>query len=197
MALASTLTDVANLALSSIGEQTITNIDTDNRIENIVRLHLSESIRQVQQEILWGELRVSFEPIALPDNYLDSASMYQFNMPNNFLDMVSINSGAEWFLESGKLVTTDPTPVVTYKRYSEEPTEWSGYLVEMVYRRLAMNIAPHLTQNAGLVQNAVQQYEMCRVSNLTKSSNRRRSWKEKERVYPNLKSRRFSSKRTY
>jgi hypothetical protein len=189
MPLASTLTDVANLSLASIGEVLIENIDDQTGVSRAINRVLYESIRQTQLEIFWEDLIAVFEPAQLTDPYPGSDELYQYNMPTTFLDVVNLKSGAHWFLSGGKLITDDPAPVVTYKRYSDEPSEWSGYLVELVYRRVAANVAMTLTQNTQITQMASQAYQDTMTRNLTRSSNRSRKNSFRDRGFGNMRSR--------
>jgi hypothetical protein len=175
MAKASTLTDIVNLALASLGEKQITNIDADGNTENLMRPLLFEAIRQTQLEIDWQELMVSMSPSQSNDTYERLAGYAIFNLPSNFLDMQHIKTNAHWFLESGKLITADPAPYITYKKYSEEPSEWTGYLVEMVYKRLAFNSAMAVTQNEGIQSQAGQLYQLAKNDNMMRSANRQRN----------------------
>jgi len=183
MAKASTLTDIVNLALASLGERQITNIDADGNTENLMRPLLFESIRQTQLEIDWQELMVSMSPSKSNDTYDRLAGYAIFNLPTNFLDMQHIKSNAHWFLEMGKLITADPSPYITYKKYSEEPSEWTGYLVEMIYKRLAFNSAMAVTQNEGIQSQAGQLYQLAKNDNMMRSSNRQRDISNGESVY--------------
>lgn len=175
MAKASTLTDIVNLALASLGEKQITNIDADGNTENLMRPLLFEAIRQTQLEIDWQELMVSMSPSQSNDTYERLAGYAIFNLPSNFLDMQHIKTNAHWFLEMGKLITADPAPYITYKKYSEEPSEWTGYLVEMVYKRLAFNSAMAVTQNEGIQSQAGQLYQLAKNDNMMRSANRQRN----------------------
>tara|TARA_R110002012_G_scaffold258505_2_gene438975 strand:+ start:1829 stop:2407 length:579 start_codon:yes stop_codon:yes gene_type:complete len=175
MAKASTLTDIVNLALASLGEKQITNIDADGNTENLMRPLLFEAVRQTQLEIDWQELMVSMSPSQSNDTYERLAGYAIFNLPSNFLDMQHIKTNAHWFLEMGKLITADPAPYITYKKYSEEPSEWTGYLFEMVYKRLAFNSAMAVTQNEGIQSQAGQLYQLAKNDNMMRSANRQRN----------------------
>ena len=185
MASAQTLTDIVNLALASLGEKQITNIDSDGKTENLMRPLMYEAVRQTQLEIFWQELIIGFSPTQSSETYGGQESgdttyigstYLVYNLPKNFLDVVRLRSGAYWFLEGNKLITTDPDPYLTYKRYSEEPSEWSAYLVELVYKRLAMNASMPVTQNANIQQQSVQLYNMAKNENLLRSANRQRQY---------------------
>jgi len=186
---ASTLTDIANLSLASIGEVLIENIDDQTAVSRAINRVLYESIRQTQLEIFWEDLIEVFEPTQLTAPYPGSAGLNQYNMPTNFLDIVSLESGANWMLRGGKLVTEDEAPVVTYKRYSEEPSEWSGYLVELIYRRIAANVAMPLTQNPQITQMASEAYRTTMMSNLVRSTNRSRKVSYRAEGFGNVRSR--------
>jgi hypothetical protein len=193
MALAETLTDIANLALASIGEKVIQNIDDESAIARDINRVLFESIRQTQLEILWEELTEIIQPSQVTDRYPGNDSLYQYRLPNNFLDVVHLKSGSDWFLSGGKLITDDPEPVLTYKRYSQEVSEWSGYLVELIYRRVAANVAMPLTQNGQVASMAMDAYRQAQVQNLTRSSNRSRKGRFRDNFFGNLRSRRVNS----
>lgn len=193
MSLAATLTDVANLALSSIGERVIQNIEDDSSIANDIRRVLFESIRQTQLEILWEELTDIISPSRVTEPYPGDETFFQYRLPNTFLDVVHLKSNYDWFLSGGKLITKDPEPLLTYKRYSEEVSEWSGYLLELIYRRVAANVAMPLTQNTQIAQMAQQAYDKVRLSNLTRSSNRSRKGRFRDNFFGNNRSRRANS----
>lgn len=193
MSLASTLTDVANLALASIGERVIENIEDDTSIARDIRRVLFESIRQTQLEIFWEELTEITNPSRVTEPYPGEESFFQYRLPSTFLDVVMLKSNHTWFLSGGKLITQDPEPLLTYKRYSDEVSEWSGYLVELIYRRVAANVAMPLTQNLQLAQKAEQTYESVRLNNLTRSSNRSRSGRFRDQFFGNNRSRRANS----
>jgi len=183
MAKASTLTDIVNLSLSSLGENQITNIDSDGKTENQIRPLLFEAIRQTQLEIDWQELMVSMSPSKSNDTYERLAGYSIYNLPTNFLDMQFIKSQSAWFLEAGKLITSDPDPYITYKKYSEEPSEWSGYLVEMIYKRLAFNASMAVTQNENIQRQSAELYTMCKNDNMMRSANRQRSGWDREKGF--------------
>ena len=189
MSIATTLTDIANLALSSLGERQITNINSDGKTENLIRTLLYESIRQTQLEIFWEELIVSVNPTKSTETYKPAEGFSIYNLPNNFLDAVGLASGARWFLEGGKLITQDSAPCLTYKRYSEEPSEWSAYLVELTYKRVAMNISMAVTQNSNIQQQSVQLYNLAKSENLMRSANRQRDYSTKPSRFEWIKTR--------
>ncbi len=193
MALAETLTDIANLALASVGEEVIQNIDDESAIARDIRRVLYESIRQTQLEILWEELTEIIEPSQVTGMYPGDDSFYQYRLPNNFLDVISLKSNYDWFLSGGKLITQDADPLLTYKRYSEEVSEWSGYLVELIYRRIAANVAMPLTQNGQVASMAQEAYRQAQLTNLTRSSNRSRKGRFRDNFFGNLRSRRVNS----
>ena len=84
MSLASTLTDVANLALASIGERVIENIEDDSSIARDIRRVLFESVRQTQLEIFWEELTEIIKPSQVTDRYPGDEEFLQYRLPNNF-----------------------------------------------------------------------------------------------------------------
>ena len=134
MALAETLTDIANLALATLGERQIQNLDADAAPAPTVRALMHESIRQVQQDIKWPELIVTHSPQAYPELYDEDALLYQYYLPTNFISIIELKSGYNWQIINNRLVTGDFLPTMLYKRSSFEPSEWSDFMVELIYK---------------------------------------------------------------
>ena len=193
MPLADTLTDIANLALASIGEQQIENIDESTSVAKTIRRMISETIRQTILLVDWPELRVTFKPTGVEDS---ETGMWTYNLPTNFLEVLHLNplytfsALDSWELEAGKLRVPVAGITLTYKRYSEEVTDWSGNLVELIYRKIAANIAMPLTQNQNIAGMAMQEYERCKMAILPRMKNRNHGLRQRKRGYGNLSSRR-------
>ena len=170
MALASTLTDIANLALAAIGEPAINNINDDSSVSNQVRSVLFEGIRQVQLLIEWPELRVTMKPTL--DHYDEDTGLYHYNLPTNFLDV--IDGGDDWQIDGKKLACSTVELTLIYKRYTSEPTEWGGNMTELIHKRISCMVVMPITQNVQLYQIHTEQFERARGVIVTRAQNRGR-----------------------
>lgn len=173
MDIPSTLTDIANLALTSIGEDTITSIDAETARARKVRVVLYQNIREVQRLIDWPELRVRKTLTQHASMLTDT--IYKYLLPTNFLEVISTDDDINWFLQDSYFCTGSSTAEITYKKYSQEPSEWSADLVEMVYRKVAVSIAPLLTENAQWMQTASAIYDRVEQRCITQTQNRKRN----------------------
>lgn len=203
--IAITLTDICNLALATLGDREITNYetDTDQLAKRCQRL-LPEIIRQVQHDIQWENLTVFISPVKITDEYNGVPGLYQYPLPNNFLDIISVDVVTSattgvvlretdtWKLEGQYLISPVEDAFVAYKAYSESVADWDGYLVELVYRKLAQELAMPITNNPGIEQRAEHRYEKAWHKIVTKKQNRAR-YEEKKRVWFNMLSARNTS----
>jgi hypothetical protein len=187
MSLPKTLTDIANLALLSIGEESTNNVESDEARSRTVRTVLYQCIREVQRLIDWPELRVR-KTLAQNSEMLDDTH-YKYHLPENYLEVISTDSEISWFLQEGFFCTDALEAKITYKKYSEEVSEWSGDLVEMVYRKLAAAIAPTLVENPQWLQMAERQYQQCEQRCLSQTQNRKRKIKRYKRNHGLVKNR--------
>ena len=172
MSLATTFTDVANLALKSLGASTIQNIDANDTHSQRINGVIDEVVRQVQSEISWPELLRVQLLVKLPDNFGGSDAIYRYQLPEDFLSVVEIDSTSDWEIFDGALVTVATELKLIYKSYNPDVTKWSAEMTEMIYKKLASEIAMPTTQDLNLTQIATQRFEVCRDRLLPQMKNR-------------------------
>jgi hypothetical protein len=186
MAQAQTLTDIANLALNAMGEGVIQNIEEDGDREIIIRRALSEIIRQVQLIIHWPEL-IKVSTPGKASGMFDS-TRYRYNLPSVALEVVKVLDGngydvVEWEIIENKLVTATDGITIHYKRSSEEPSEWSARMAEVIYRKLALECCMQITQNAALYQTLERRYELASKEAFSKTRSRNRNYKKNRNTF--------------
>lgn len=192
MSLATTFTDIANLALKSLGAVSIQSIDANDTHSQRINGVIDEVVRQVQSEISWPELLEVQQLVKLPDNFADSDSIFRYQLPEDFLSAVEIDSGNDWELFDGALVTTATDPKLIYKSYNPDVTKWSAEMTEMVYKKLAAEIAMPTTQDLNLSQLSTQRFEICRDRLLPQMKNRSRKRQQTLRRFSYLQVRNYS-----
>ena len=164
------LTDIANLALIEIGEDIITNIDASTTPSTIVKAVIYQTIREVQKLIDWPELRVikSLNRRAV----MRDETYYYYNLPSNFLDFIEADECKYYFLEAGFVASNSDALEITYKKYTDNPAEWSADMTELIYRKLAEKISPVLTENPQITQISSQKYGLAEERCLARTQNR-------------------------
>lgn len=192
MSLATTFTDVANLALKSLGAVSIQSIDANDTHSQRINGVIDEVVRQVQSEISWPELLNIQLLVKLPDNFGDSDSIFRYQLPEDFLSVVEINASSDWEIFDGAFVTTAVDPTLIYKSYNPDVTKWSAEMTEMIYKKLASEIAVPTTQDLNLAQLSTQRFEVCRDRLLPQMKNRCRKRQETLRRFSYLQVRDYS-----
>lgn len=194
MSLATTFTDVANLALKSLGSPPIQSIDAYDSHSQRINGVIDEVVRQVQSEISWPELLNVQLLVKLPDNFNNSDSIYRYQLPEDFLSVVEIDSNRHWSIFDGVLLTTAEEVNLIYKAYNPDVTKWSAEMTEMVYKKLASEIAMPTTQDLNLSQLSTQRFEICRDRLLPQMKNRCRKEQETLRRFSYLQVRDYTRK---
>jgi len=192
MSLATTFTDVANLALKSIGAVSIQSIDANDTHSQRVNGVIDEVVRQVQNEISWPELLNVQLLVRLPDTFADSDGIYRYQLPEDFLSAVEMDSDSHWEIFDGVLVTAATEPKLIYKSYNPDVTKWSAEMTELIYKKLAAEIAMPATQDLNISQMSVQRFEMCRDRLLPQMKNRCRKRQETLRRFSYLQVRSYT-----
>jgi len=197
MSLATTFTDVANLALKSLGAVSIQNIDANDTHCQRINGVIDEVVRQVQSEISWPELLNIQLLVKLPDNFGDSEAIYRYQLPEDFLSVVEIDSCSDWEIFDGALVTIATDVKLIYKSYNQDVTKWSAEMTEMIYKKLASEIAMPTTQDLNLSQLSTQRFELCRDRLLPQMKNRCRKRQQVLRRFTYLQVRDYHRNNTF
>jgi len=192
MSLATTFTDVANLALKSIGAVPIQSIDANDSHSQRINGVVDEVVRQVQNEISWPELLNVQLLVKLPDNFSDSDALLRYQLPEDFLSAVEINSRVDWEIFDGVLVTVALDPILIYKAYNPDVTKWSAEMTEMIYKKLAAELCPSASQDLNLAQLTMQKFEICRDRLLPQMKNRCRKRQQVLRKFSYLQVRNYT-----
>jgi len=153
-----TLTAIANLALTKLGEASIASIDSTDARAVVARRVYPQVLRMVQSEFRWPELITEWAPTEYEEDLAADGS-YRFALPGACLRVLEEMSGYRYRLEAGYFVTATESPNVRYLTYSESADEWSPQLVDCVVFRLAIEIAPTLTEGLKRARALEEQYE--------------------------------------
>lgn len=189
-------TDIANLALTFLGEKPINNIeDIDDPNSQHIRRWLDVCVKEAQTTILWDELYTYNKPSFVTDSYAGVDGQFQYILPTNFLAVIEVNSippnslptstdtrfaiDFNWKLQDGYLIARIDNFEMFYARYEPSPAKWSTQLKEFIYHYLAAKIAYTITDNAEVVQFAevkfmeVKQRILCEKGNRSRRSMKR------------------------
>ena len=157
--MAETLTDVANAALLSIGEEPIESIDDDQTDSSrVIRMRIYDVVRNIQSNFTWPEL-YHFESLVDSGTFARDGVTPRYNLPTYCLQIINvlpassepegfgITSGT-WRREGAYIVTAHTEPILECLKYNiDDVPAWSEQLLKRAWTALAAEIAPLLTKS--------------------------------------------------
>lgn len=171
-ATSNTLTDISNRALTSIGKQRITNIETvDDTMAKVCRAAIYDVMADAQGEYHWPELRTIVTGIPR-DSEISYEGYPQYTRPPGVITIIGIRSNLEvtgiwwpkasWIEREGLIIVSFGIPNDTTSfpetldlegiKYSVNPSEWSVLLKKRVWSELAAQIAYELDDDQRAVK---------------------------------------------
>lgn len=184
--MAETRTDLANLALISIGEEIIENIDDDETDSaRVIRLKINDTIKTAQSSYEWPEL-YAFMPLVDSGTLALDGMTKRWNLPTDLLQVRGIvpgstngpaySYGVAWRIEDRFLVTAEAAPIAEYTKLDvSDIASWSPELVERVWTALAAEIAPLLTKSDAFANNANQRAQLAAANMQGRASKKKQS----------------------
>ena len=154
-------TEVANTALSIIGELPISSFADDSRSARIVSERYDDVRRAVLRDHFWNSAKARQR---LPKLSQSPAFGWnnQFQLPSDWLRLVRINDRdplVEQYEIEGLKLLTDMTEVkLVYVRDETDPSKWDVMLREAIAARLASEIAVPIVQSREARNDAWQIY---------------------------------------
>jgi hypothetical protein len=163
MPLSLSKTDIVNGALSLIGQEPITDLDTDESEEGDQgRIHYERSRNALLVRTNWrfATRTVALEADLVKTNPLFAAS---FPVPADCLKFVSSDldeSGEVYILEGDRIVTDASGIIITYIREIEEVGFYSAGFIRVFEYLLASRMAYALTKDKVLSREMLDAYEL-------------------------------------
>jgi len=144
-----TETDVANMALSRLGEKRISAISENSPSAISCRTHYEAVRDSLLRAHPWNfaAARASLSATDTPA----FKWAYAYTLPADFLRLSTFNgieaamATADYRIEGGELLTDEETAKITYVRQVTDPTQFDSLFVEVIVFRLASAIAMDVT----------------------------------------------------
>jgi hypothetical protein len=157
-------TSIANLALTRLGAQRVTDIDTE-QTENAAKIRAVFDF--LRDETLRGHTwnfatqRVNFNKLTTSPLY---GFLNEFQIPGNVLRILppstgfSSNLAGEYKIEGDKVLTDDDTFQARCILRIEDTTKWDSTFVEVFATRLQAELAYAIVNNRALANDLTQVY---------------------------------------
>ena len=202
MALPSSPTDIVNLALDSLGEQTINNInDTSNSLARKMSRWYDVCVEDIQTMVIWDELYTYNKPSFITDSYAGVDGQYQYIVPENFIQVIEVNARSpqqtlpgytqnpiqstnfQWKLQDGYIIARVENFEMLYARRELDVSKWSNQMRELIVAYIAMKISLTITQSPQIKQDAERDYQMIKNRVLATRQNRARNYRSTKRGF--------------
>jgi len=209
MTIPSSLTDIVNLSLTSIGEAPIGNINTDtDTTAKVIRRWIDVIIQEVQQEIQWNELYTG--PVTLTVHSVDFAGIpgqIEYLLPADFIQIYEVgieNNGIVetpsvdargfnnpwWRLENGRLIARVESLQILYGRIDKTVSVWSIQMREVIYTSLAEKLAYEITDNVPLQKMWTDKLVKVKAKAFSSRQNKGRNFRTRPQFFTMASSRR-------
>lgn len=164
-------TGLANLALATIGESPISDINSSDPAAVNARAVIDQVILEEQADFSWPELKMTVK-LQADNTFVPTAADafgYRFALPDDYVrpakdvnELVvtdTLGGKVRYFIKSGFVYAAASEIHLNYIRESDDPSEWSPWLTRCVYHSLAILLAPARNKSATLVDRLIQVFE--------------------------------------
>lgn len=164
--MASSSTQIVNLALTRIGQKTVTSLDDVNNAAILAKLHYDDTRRAVLRTLPWkfALKRASLAAlVAAPVYEWDHA----YQLPSDALYVVSTSmdqdgdggTGETWDVEGRTIVTDAGSPIkILYIKDEDDVSLFDPLFVDVLAERLAAELVYGITKQAAMRDRHLQVY---------------------------------------
>lgn len=163
--MASSPTDICNLALGHLGEQRITSLDADNATARACNLHYEATRDQLFRAHRWNFAQARATLTRLADAPLFGWS-YQYQLPADCLRVLEVNDSElgdvitdEYIIEQGKILTNADAVNLVYVQRIEDVTQFDPLFVDALAVKLAVVLSETVRGTTGKTEALVTLYE--------------------------------------
>lgn len=153
-----TLTDIANVALESLGAESINNLDQDDSaMARKIKRVLYAVIDDIQTIRNWSCL-MKQDKLVKASKDPDANGEFKYNAPKNLLNVVSQN--ARWRRLGNYMLSESPALEIEYTQSNYDPSEWCKNLQGAVISKLKADIVGSIVGNRDLTMLTIQKSEV-------------------------------------
>lgn len=164
--------DIANMALSLLGQEPLLSYEKDSRNGRAIRLFFEPSRVGVLEDSYWSfaTKRVILAPeLAAPA----FGWTYQFILPDDFLKeqfVLDGDCGILYRIESGKLLTNSAQPRLVYTWNQTDYSRYSAKFIELMAYKLAAKCAYQATNSRSEEQALFSAYSELLIETMSNDS---------------------------
>lgn len=152
--------NIANLALTRLGEKSITSFDETSEAAVTMKL-LYEKVRDEEVQSHPWVFAKARSTLARATSTPDFEWLYQYILPSNYLQAKRLYNpvvDGTFVIEGNKLLTNEETVFLEYVQRVTDTTLFDPYFVKGFYLQLAMAATPRLTALRGHKSDLFEEY---------------------------------------
>ena len=150
-----TRTDICNLALRRVGEQTIMNLDETSKNAEICNLIFEPVYKQCLRTSNWNF--ATKRQILVQDTVSPAFGWsYRFILPASYIKALRLSDNQEYSIEGGKLLTCCSDAELVYISYIDDMNQLDDLFVKYLYLKLAVEMSYTLTETNTILNGLVQ-----------------------------------------
>ena len=141
-------TEIANRALSKLGEGRVSNIDTDTNKPAKVMAAMWDIVRDAMLAAYPWNFAIARDQIAKDSNTPSWGYANKFSLPSDFLALLEVKSNPDYRIEGQYIVTDAGSPLyIRYIRRVTDTGEFDPLFDEALATRLAFESCEEITQS--------------------------------------------------
>jgi hypothetical protein len=151
-------TDIANQALKALGSKLINNMSDGTPNASFCSQFMGAAVDTILSEEDWGAVtsRASLNQLAETPAF---GPAYYYQMPNDYVRLISIDTGEEAFTVEGDRIATDAQTVdLVYVARPADPAKLTPYLRTAIAAQLALLLSIPLSSSEGTAARIQGQY---------------------------------------
>jgi len=178
MSLSLSKTDICNGALSLIGQEPITDLDTDISEEgDQCRIHYLRSRNRLLEDYPW---RFAQKTTALTQDVTAQNPLftYSYQLPSDFLSLTTSDADQEgwpYFLEGTRIITDMSGIIITYTAEIEDVGFYTGGFIRALETYLAERMSYALTKDKTLMQIMKEEAERVLMNEISREAQQDRN----------------------
>ena len=150
------ITGIANMALSSLGEARIQNLNDNNSRARAVNARIHDVITTVLRMHVWNSAleRATLTSVGTPG----FGYSYIFQLPSDCIRVVEVNPVSRYQVEKKNILSNEKTLNILYVGEPTDINNLDSLLAEAIAMKLALEVAETLTSKQGLKAELMQKW---------------------------------------
>ncbi len=150
---------IANNALSRINKSPLQTLDDSSTSALLCRQLIPESVKNILNQYPWhsARKRTVLAPLTETPEY---GYRNVFEMPDDYIRLVSVDSLYRWSREGNRILSDDGTLCIIYVAVPASPYTLDPLIVDTITAQLASQLAVSLTSDSSLVNLLYQETEI-------------------------------------